>query len=132
MGTQPHLDSVSARVTLYPDTPYEYAAAAAGLVFTAGECPLDADGNVDPGGLEEQAHAAIENLFAVLAREGSSPEQILKTTVYVATGDRAELVCAWNVVEQRLAPNRPPSTLLGVSTLGWPGQLFEIEAIARA
>ena len=36
MGTHPHLDSVSARVTLYSDTPYDYAAAAAGLVWTHG------------------------------------------------------------------------------------------------
>jgi enamine deaminase RidA (YjgF/YER057c/UK114 family) len=118
-------------VTLYPDTPYEYAAAAAGLVFTAGACPLDGEGNVVAGGIEAQAHAAIDNLLAVLAREGSSAERIVKTTVYVATSDRNELVRAWNVVEQRLTPNRPPSTLLGVSTLGWPGQLFEIEAVAR-
>lgn len=118
-------------MTLYPHTPYEYAAVAAGLVFTAGACPLDGEGNVVRGGLEPQAHAAIDNLFAVLDREGSAPERIVKTTVLVATSDRDELVRAWNVVEQRLAPNRPPSTLVGVTTLGWPGQVFEIEAVAR-
>lgn len=116
---------------LYPDTPYDYAASAAGLLFTAGACPLDADGDVVAGGLEAQANAAIDNLLAVLARAGSSADRILKTTVYVATGDRDELVRAWAVVEARLQPLRPPSTLLGVSMLGWPGQLFEIEAVAR-
>jgi enamine deaminase RidA (YjgF/YER057c/UK114 family) len=58
--------------------PYEYTATANGLVFTAGACPLDAEGRV------------------------------------VAPRDRA------------------PSTLLGVSFLGHPEQLVEIEAIAAA
>jgi enamine deaminase RidA (YjgF/YER057c/UK114 family) len=119
-------------VTLYPGTPYEYAAAADGLVFTAGACPLDADGVVVEGGLEAQAHAALDNLIEVLEREGSSIDRIVKTTIYVATSDRDELVRAWSVVEARLAPTRPPSTLIGASVLGWPGQLFEIEAVARA
>jgi enamine deaminase RidA (YjgF/YER057c/UK114 family) len=118
-------------VTLYPDTPYDYAASAAGLLFTAGACPLDSDGIVVAGGLEGQAHAAMDNLLAVLDREGSSVESIVKTTVYVATRDREELERAWSVVEERLAPARPPSTLLGVSVLGYPDQLVEIEAIAR-
>ena len=114
-------------MSLYPDVPYEYAASAAGLLFTAGACPLDEEGNVVAGGLEAQAHRALDNLFAVVGER-----TIVKTTVYVVTDDGDELVRAWRVVEERLAPARPPSTLLGVSVLGYTGQLFEIEAIAAA
>ena len=39
---------------------------------------------------------------------------------------------AWRVVEESFAPARPPSTLLGVAALGYPGQLVEIEAVALA
>jgi enamine deaminase RidA (YjgF/YER057c/UK114 family) len=119
-------------VRLYLETPYDYAAAAGELVFTAGACPLDENGDVVGGGLDAQAHAALDNLLSVLDRESSSIDGILKTTVYVATDDREHLVRAWRIVEERLAPARPPSTLVGVSVLGWPGQLFEIEAIARS
>jgi hypothetical protein len=35
-------------------------------------------------------------------------------------------------VEDAFAPHRPPSTLLGVSLLGYPDQLVEIEAVAAA
>ena len=52
-----------------------------------------------------------------------------KITVYVV-GDRSDLVAVWNVVAGGLAPHRPPSTLLGVSVLGYEGQLVEIEEIA--
>ena len=116
---------------LYSDTPYDYAAAVGDLVFTAGACPLDENGDVVAGGLDAQVHAALDNLIAVLDREGSSIDRILKTTVYVVTEDREQLVRAWRIVEERLAPARPPSTLVGISVLGWSGQLFEIEAIAR-
>jgi hypothetical protein len=52
----------------------------------------------------------------------------LKTTIYVAAHERPDLVRASNVVADRLG--RAPSTLFGVSFLGYPDQLVEIEAIA--
>jgi enamine deaminase RidA (YjgF/YER057c/UK114 family) len=115
------------------DAPYEYATIApdARLVFTAGACPLDAAGRVvAPGDFEAQARQALDNLFATLAAAGSAPELVLKTTVYVASSDRSELVRVWNLVAEGFASARPPSTLLGVAMLGYPGQLVEIEAIA--
>jgi protein-S-isoprenylcysteine O-methyltransferase Ste14 len=118
---------------LFSGTPYDYAsvAPADGLVFTAGACPLDADGTVvAPGDFEAQARQTLDNLAVVLAEAGSGFEYVLTTTVYVATNDRLELKRVFDVVEERFAPARPPSTLLGVSLLGYPDQLVEIEAIA--
>jgi enamine deaminase RidA (YjgF/YER057c/UK114 family) len=46
------------------------------------------------------------------------------------TTDPAELIRTWKVVEETFAPAKPPSTLLGVSLLGYPDQLVEIEAVA--
>jgi enamine deaminase RidA (YjgF/YER057c/UK114 family) len=119
--------------SLYPDVPYEYAAVAreGALVFTAGACPLDAAGMVvGKGDREAQARQAVENLAVALSAAGSSLEHVLKTTVYVVAEDRSELVQAWKVVEKAFGEHSPPSTLLGVKFLGYPGQLVEIEAIA--
>ena len=119
--------------TLYSGTPYDYAAVApeGGLVFTAGACPLDAHGEVvAPDDLEAQARQALDNLALVLTEAGSSLEQILKTTVYVVAGGRSDLLRVWSVVEARFGAARPPSTLLGVSLLGYSDQLVEIEAVA--
>jgi enamine deaminase RidA (YjgF/YER057c/UK114 family) len=119
---------------LYAGAPYDYASVSApgGLVFTAGACPLDAEGTVVSGDLEAQTRQALDNLETVLREAGSDFAHVLKTTVFVSSGDRADLVRAWNVVEERFAPARPPSTLLGVAVLGYPGQLVEIEAVALA
>jgi len=55
---------------------------------------------------------------------------VLKTTVYVASGDRQDLVAAWDEVARFFGDHDAPSTLLGVAVLGYPGQLVEIEAVA--
>jgi enamine deaminase RidA (YjgF/YER057c/UK114 family) len=118
--------------SLFEGAPYEYGAivAAGAVLFTAGACPLDSDGSVV--GLSDhvaQAGVALDNLTFALARFGARLEDLVKTTIYVV-GDRSDLVAVWNVVAGRLAPHRPPSTLLGVSVLGHEGQLVEIEGIA--
>jgi len=114
---------------LYRGAPYEYSAAFGGLVFTAGACPLDADGRVAAAGdREAQATQCIDNLLAALAERNASASDLLKTTIYVVAESREDLVAVWKVVESRLG--RIPSTLLGVSLLGYPDQLVEIEAIA--
>jgi len=44
--------------------------------------------------------------------------------------DRADLVSAWEVISAAFGDHDPPSTLLGVSVLGYNNQLVEVEAIA--
>jgi enamine deaminase RidA (YjgF/YER057c/UK114 family) len=123
---------------LWAGVPYAYASAAASggpasLVFTAGACPLDADGAVvGPGDVRAQARQAMSNLTEALAAAESGLSQVLKTTVYVASGERADLVAAWEVISSAFGEHDVPSTLLGVAVLGYPGQLVEIEAVALA
>lgn len=120
---------------LYPGVPYSYAATAppGATVFTAGACPLDVEGNVvAPGDVRAQARKALANLQTALAAAGCGLEDVVKTTVYVATTDASELTEAWGEVEAVFGRGGPPSTLLGVTVLGWPGQRFEIEAVASA
>jgi enamine deaminase RidA (YjgF/YER057c/UK114 family) len=119
---------------LTDSAPYAYAAVSppgARLVFTAGACPLDAAGaTVAPGDVAAQTKQVMENLRIALQAAGAGLDDVLKTTVYVASGDRADLVTAWNVVKRHFGDHDAPSTLLGVSTLGYPDQLVEVEAVA--
>ena len=118
--------------SLYGGVPYDYAAIAppGAVLFTAGACPLDSEGQVvAPGDHQEQARVALANLMAVLATHGCGPQHLVRTTIYVV-GDRDDLVAVWNIVSSGLAPARPPGTLLGVTVLGYPDQLVEIDGIA--
>jgi enamine deaminase RidA (YjgF/YER057c/UK114 family) len=116
-------------MTLWPGAPYEYAAVAGDFVFAAGACPIDDEGGVaSPGDLEAQAALCVDNLREAFERHGASLGDIVKATIYVVGRERADLVRVWNVVEPHI--DRAPTTLLGVSLLGYPDQLVEIEAIA--
>jgi len=118
---------------LFPGAPYAYAAVTdrAGLIFTAGACPLDEHGKVTaPGDIPAQARQALANLRTSLQDSGATIGDVIKTTVFVASSDRGDLVAAWNEVAAAFAGHDAPSTLLGVTVLGYPDQLVEIEAIA--
>ena len=116
---------------LAPPPGYSHVAVApAGtLVLTAGAVPLDADGNVvAPDDPAAQAHVVLDNLVVALETGGASPADVLKTTVYVVGGHAAQMA-VWDVVRAS-SVGRAPSTLLGVASLGYRGQVVEIEATA--
>ncbi len=118
---------------LFQGVPYAYAATAPGtdLIFTAGACPLGDDGRVvAPGDVVAQARRTLENLRIALEDCGATMCDVLKTTVYVATGNRDDLVAAWNEVARAFGDHDAPSTLLGVAVLGYRDQMVEIEAVA--
>lgn len=101
--------------------PYAYAAVAhdvSRLVFTAGACPLDETGaTVAVGDVAQQAEQAMENLTTALHAAGAALTDVIKTTVYVASQSREELLAAWEVVSRRFGDHDAPSTLLGVAVL---------------
>jgi enamine deaminase RidA (YjgF/YER057c/UK114 family) len=72
----------------------------------------------------------MANLDVALVAAGARLVDVVKTTVYVASDDRADLVNVWEVVRHAFGDHDPPSTLLGVSVLGYRDQLVEIEAVA--
>ncbi|MFT4040345.1 MAG: RidA family protein [Thermomicrobiales bacterium] len=117
---------------LAPPPGYAHVAIATGhrLVVTAGGVPLDSTGAlVGEGDVPAQTRQVIANLLTQLELAGAGPEDVLKTTVYVVATDNAALVAAWDVVQESPLA-RAASTLLGVASLGYTGQLVEIEAIA--
>jgi enamine deaminase RidA (YjgF/YER057c/UK114 family) len=120
---------------LFPGVPYAYAAIApdAGLIFTAGACPLDDQGRVvAPGDISGQMRRALSNLRIALQESGAELTDVLKTTIFVVTDRRDDLAVAWDEVAREFGEHDPASTLLGVTVLGYPDQLVEIEAIALA
>ncbi len=135
-----HPDTTAGRVRLLRShqltsaVPYAYAATTdrpGRLLFTAGACPLDAEGRtVAPGDVAAQAEQVVANLRTVLQEAGVDLGSVVKSTVFVASSDPADLRTAWDVVSRAFGEHDAPSTLLGVAALGWPDQLVEVEAVA--
>jgi enamine deaminase RidA (YjgF/YER057c/UK114 family) len=106
-------------------------AAGSRLVSTAGACPLDEDGaTVGVGDVRAQAVQVMADLRVGLAEAGAALDDVVHTTVHVASDQQRDLVAAWEVVRDAFAPHDPPSTLLGVTVLGHDHQLVEVDAVA--
>jgi enamine deaminase RidA (YjgF/YER057c/UK114 family) len=120
--------------TLAPPPGYSHVAVGRGgtVVSLAGVVPLHARGDL-VGGDDPvaQAEKFIENLLAALKTGGAQPKDVAKTTVYVAGASYEAQSAVWQVVRNSEI-GRAPSTLVGVPTLGYRGQLVEVEAIASS
>ena len=114
--------------------PYAYAAVVhdiSRLVFTAGAGPLDQNGaTVAVDDVVGQAEQVMINLRTALQAAGADLPDVVKTTTYVASQRREDLLAAWAVVRRHFGDHDAPGTLLGVAVLGYPDQLVEVEAVA--
>ena len=64
--------------------PYSQAIVAGGMVYCAGQIPLDpATGNIVSGGIAQQTEQVLKNLRAVLKAAGSDLDRAVKTTVFL-------------------------------------------------
>ena len=120
--------------TLSDVAEYAYAATApkeARLIFLAGACPLDDNGStVAVGDYAGQAAVCIDTMTRALAEAGATLKDVISTRVLVASTKREDLVTAWAVVRDAFGDHDVPSTLMGVTVLGYADQLVEIEAVA--
>lgn len=100
------------------------AVKANGLVFVSGQIPADKDGNVITGTIEECTEAVFKNLEAVLAAAGSSPNRVMKTTVFLA--DMNDFAAMNSVYEKHFKGFKPARSCVAVKTLP-KGVQVEIE-----
>jgi enamine deaminase RidA (YjgF/YER057c/UK114 family) len=120
---------------LHPTPGYHHltVATAARTAYVAGQCPLDPQGDlVGPHDLDAQVDQVAANVLAALRSVAATPEQVVRTVIYVASGDRSALAQVWRRFQA--SPIGPAfasaSTLLGVAQLGFPGQLVELDVTA--
>jgi enamine deaminase RidA (YjgF/YER057c/UK114 family) len=130
----PHAVRLIRSASLFGLAQYAYASTAAAgsrLIFLAGACPLNEDGSTAAvGDYAGQAAKAFENMRVALADAGAAVEDVLVTRVLVASSRQEDLVAAWEVIRDAFGQHDVPSTLMGVTVLGYRDQLVEIEAIA--
>jgi enamine deaminase RidA (YjgF/YER057c/UK114 family) len=101
------------------------------LLFLAGACPLNKNGKVpNSSNYEQQAKICMENLKEALKECNATLADVVYTRVLVASQDRSDLVTAWQTIRKEFGDHDVPSTLSGVTVLGYEDQLVEIEAVA--
>lgn len=110
--------------------PYAQAITANGIVYTAGQIPIDpATGQFVEGGVAAQTRRVLENLRAVLEAAGSSFDHVVKATVFLR--DMTDFAAMNEVYAEYLGNIKPARSTIAAADLP-RGALVEIDFIALA
>lgn len=108
--------------------PYSQAKIVGGMVFASGQIPVIPEtGLLAEGAIAEQADQACKNVAAVMEAAGTTLENVVKTTCFLA--DMNDFA-AFNAVYEKYFTSKPARSCVAVKTLP-KGALCEIEAIAE-
>jgi reactive intermediate/imine deaminase len=111
-----------------PGGHYSQAVCHGDLVFVSGQLPVTLDGKIiAEASFEDQARLALANLLAIVKAAGSSPDRVLKVTVFLAG---VEYWPKFNALyAEAFGEARPARSVVPVPALHY-GCLIELEAIA--
>lgn len=107
--------------------PYVQGMVVNNMFYSSGQIPLTAEGVMVEGDIVAQTTQVFENLKAVLAEAGSSLEQVVKTTVFMA--DMNAFVEMNEVYAKHFGDHKPARSAVEVARLPKDSKV-EIEVIA--
>lgn len=108
--------------------PYSQAIKVGDFVFTSGQIALNPSTNtVEATTIEEQTEQVCKNLKAVLEAAGTSLDNVVKTTCFVA--DMADFG-AFNEIYGKYFTSKPARSCVAVKTLP-KNVLVEVDVIAK-
>ena len=107
---------------------YSQAIVHNGVVYVAGQLPIDPnDKNRPVGSIEEQTERTLRNLEAILVAAGSGLDRVLQMTIYISD---IELWGGVNTAYARvMGSHKPARAVVPVNDLHY-GYQIEIQAIA--
>lgn len=109
--------------------PYSQAILCGGMLYTSGQIALSPEsGELVGDNITEQTEQIMKNLSAVLAEAGTSFDNVVKTTCFLA--DIADFA-AFNEVYGKYITSAPARSCVAVKSLP-KGALAEVEVIAKA
>lgn len=108
--------------------PYSQATTANGLVFVSGQLPINpAVGKIEASNVADQTRQCLENLQHILASDGLTLADALKTTVYLA--NIQDFAAMNEVYAEYFQAPYPARAAFEVAALP-QGALVEIELVA--
>jgi 2-iminobutanoate/2-iminopropanoate deaminase len=107
--------------------PYSQAVRVGHFVYTSGQLGLDPQTGKLAEGIEAQTHQVMANVAAVLDAAGTSMENVVKTTIFLA--DMQDFATVNGIYAQSFSGEPPARSTVQVAALPLGG-LVEIEAVA--
>lgn len=124
------MHQIETELAPYPAGHYSQAVVHQGLVFVAGQLPIDpVSKQIVDGGIEPQVYQTLANIRSILEAAGSGLDLILKATIYIPDMEY------WPVVNRLYAevmgPHKPARAVIPCGDLHY-GALLEMEVIAAS
>lgn len=98
-----------------------------GIVYVAGQLPINSEGNVQLGSIEEQTSQCMHNVSEILKAAGSDLQHVLKVNIFITD------IALWPRVNAEYArimgSHKPARAVVPCSALNH-GCLIEIDCIA--
>lgn len=108
--------------------PYSQAVKAGSTLYLSGQLGMNpATGELVSADVREQTAQALKNMKAVLAAAGATPENVVKTTVFLV--DMADFQAVNAVYAETFSTDAPARSCVAVAALP-KGARVEVEAIA--
>lgn len=107
--------------------PYSQAVVVNGMVYTSGQIALTPEGEMLENDVIIQTKQVLSNLRAVLEEAGSSLQDVVKTTIFIA--DMDDFVTINGIYEEAFGSHKPARSTVAVKTLP-KNALVEIDAVA--
>lgn len=108
--------------------PYSQAVKFDGMLITSGQLPIDPKTSKIPEGIVAQTKQSLENVKAILAAEGYTLNDVVKTLVFL--DDINDFAAMNEVYGQYFTDNYPARSAVEVAKIP-KGALVEIEVIAK-
>lgn len=109
--------------------PYSQAIVAGSFIFTSGQLPMNKEGNLIEGDIQDKARQCLDNIKAILEAAGGKMNDLVKVTVFVT--DMGNFAAINEVYEEYFRGDPPARSFVQVSHLP-KGAEIEIEGIAIA
>ncbi|MEW7313988.1 RidA family protein [Buttiauxella gaviniae] len=120
-------------ITRYPTSkpfPFSDAVKANGFIFLSGQVSMSADGQPIYGTVTEQTNRALESIRDVLARAGSTMEDVVRVQVWLSS---MENFAEFNAAYREAFPQGFPARSVTTSQLAFGLDVeIEVQAVCRA
>ncbi|MFW6264847.1 MAG: RidA family protein [Bacillota bacterium] len=107
--------------------PYSQGMKVGNLIFTSGQIPFTADGQVVSDDVQEQTRQSLENIGNILEEAGSGMDRVIKCTLYIS--DMEEFSQINEIYQEFFSVPYPARSCVEVARLPKDVKV-EIEAIA--
>eukprot|EP01155_Anaeramoeba_flamelloides_P030742 Anaeramoba_flamelloidesa87420_550.p2 GENE.a87420_550~~a87420_550.p2 ORF type:complete len:128 (+),score=0.18 a87420_550:519-902(+) len=108
--------------------PYSHAIIHNGLLYSSGQIPLTAEGEMVEGGIKEQTRQVLTNLKTLLESREGALSDVIKVTIYIT--DMDNFLAVNTIYAEFFGDHKPARSTVAVKTLP-KNSLVEMDVIAK-